>query len=225
MVVGNLQADNSTERNIYTTAIAEIKVMGNLTGGEVGIYSTAGYTKGAQFGKAYAGSAETTATTLTGLYRLTNDRPNNQDEKLAGMAGSGSAVVWGVVKDIPVQIIQRVSEPLDHDAWFVVEVRDAGEQNAYRQPVLVRAGQTEGSATVMVKSSRPYSFTDVEQARPWRQGKAAVTYAGPESVSTSAGSATATFTDAAASRTFTFSSSEEKTQWLSDSASVRNAMR
>ncbi len=225
MVVGNLQADNSTERNIYTTAIAEIKVMGNLTGGEVGIYSTAGYTKGAQFGKAYAGSAETTATNLTGLYRLTNDRPNNQDEKLAGMAGSGSAVVWGVVKDIPVQIIQRVSEPLDHDAWFVVEVRDAGEQNAYRQPVLVRAGQTEGSATVMAKSSRPYSFTDVEQARPWRQGKAAVTYAGPESVSTSAGSATATFTDAAASRTFTFSSSEEKTQWLSDSASVRNAMR
>ena len=206
--------------NIYTDNFAEIKVMGNLTGGEVGIYSTY-YTKGAQFGTAYAGSSTTTAANLTGLYRLTNDR----NDELAGMAGSGSAVVWGVVKDIPVQIIQRVSEPLDHDAWFVVEVRDAGEQNAYRQPVLVRAGQTEGSATVMAKSSRPYSFTDVEQARPWRQGKAAVTYAGPESVSASAGSATATFTDATASRTLTFSSSEEKTQWLSDSASVRNAMR
>ena len=77
----------------------------------------------------------------------------------------------------------------------------------------------------MVKSSRPYSFTDVEQARPWRQGKAAVTYAGPESVSTRRGPATGHVHGRRGLADVHILLFEEKTQWLSDSASVRNAMR
>ncbi|MDD3485773.1 MAG: prealbumin-like fold domain-containing protein [Atopobiaceae bacterium] len=87
-VTGNSNTSSSTTMNIYAANTSKVKVTGDLAGGEVGIYvgTDAMKDSGEQFATSTA-----TATTVSGLYHLTNDLTTG----LVGLPGTGTAVVGG----------------------------------------------------------------------------------------------------------------------------------
>lgn len=231
-VVRNNHQANSTEaspvcRNVYVRSPDSIKVVGNITGGEVGVYSENEYRKGDAFGKTYEGAGSSTLTDahfVAGLNCLKNDR----DPALSGMPAANSRIVWGVVGDATVQLSWSLPQPMGKDAWFVIEAKELGTGAVYRQPICVAAGAMRGQASIVVRSGVGYSFAAVSKALPWRQGNVTATYNGSESPldGSSPQSVALVFSegDGGGARELAFASSEARSSWLSDSASVANVL-
>lgn len=90
-VSGNTQLDGSA-MNVIVKSTSQLVVTGDITGGTVGIWGTAGYyEKTKQFGITTAASAASVA----GLSHFSNDRNPVSGLTLMGQPGSGNAVVWG----------------------------------------------------------------------------------------------------------------------------------
>ena len=232
-VVRNNHQANSTEaspvcRNVYVRSPDSIKVVGNITGGEVGVYSENEYRKGDAFGRTYEGAGSSTLTDahfVAGLNCLKNDR----DSALSGMPAANSRIVWGVTdKDVTVQLSWNLPQPMGKNAWFVIEAKELGTGAVYRQPICVAADAMRGQASIVVRSGMGYSFAAVSKALPWRQGNVTATYNGSESPldGSSPQSVALVFSegDGNGTRELAFASSETRSSWLSDSASVANAL-
>jgi hypothetical protein len=82
-----------------TSKDSNLVITGNLTGGEVGVYSQDNYTKGSVFGS----TSTDPAAGYSGLAHLTNDR----DSSLTGNAGSAKDVMWS---SAVCQIIRNVND-------------------------------------------------------------------------------------------------------------------
>jgi hypothetical protein len=102
-ITGNTNTDTDdasvTTRNVALTGgNGKLVVTGNLTGGEVGIYS-GNYKAGTVFGS----TSSDPATAYSGLERFTDDR----DATLYGVAGSAANVIWGTTG--PLRVYKHVS--------------------------------------------------------------------------------------------------------------------
>ncbi len=152
---------------------------------------------------------------------------NDKNSHLTGFASTENRVVWSSAE--PLTITKTIPAAVTDDTWFTVQLVNNTTGDIYRQSIKVEAGQTSGSATLVLQSGFGYTVTDVSAQSNWRYANSAATYAGYadsewSADATGASIGTVTLDGYSANRTLTLTTAKTSDLYASENTSVVNTI-
>ncbi len=199
---------------------------GNVTGlnddAKIGVYAKTNYNAGNTFAR--------TVTTKSTDYENLSVFKNDKNTRLTGLASAAdpyNRVVWSSTE--PLTITKTIPAAVTDDTWFTVQLVNNTTGDIYRQSIKVEAGQTSGSATLVLQSGFGYTVTDVSAQSNWRYANSAAAYAGYadsewSADATGASIGTVTLDGYSANRTLTLTTAKTSDVYVSENTSVVNTI-
>ena len=188
---------------------------------EIGVYATTNYNAGNTFAR--------TATTPSTDYANLSCFKNDKNSRLTGYAVSEDRVIWSSVE--PLTITKKLPSAPLQDTWFTVQLTNGTTGATYRQQIKVAAGQTTGSATVVLQSGISYTIKDVADQSSWRYAHSSSAYSGYATTEWTAASSgtigTVKVEGYSATRTLTLTcaaASDTSDAYVSETKSVENTI-
>ena len=168
-----------------------------------------------------------TATSPSSGYVNLSVFKNDKNSRLTGFAGSDNQILWSSVE--PLTITKTIPATSTDDTWFTVQLTNNTTGETYRQSIKVEAGETSGSATVVLQSGYGYTVTDIAAQSNWRYSHSGATYAGYAATewvadATGATIGTVTLDGYESNRTLTLATAKASDVFVSENASVVNTI-